>query len=922
MLKNKISLALLLLSNFAFAQEIVKDINNFSGSQIDSFDRYEYFFCVPCGNYVYFRGTDALHGRELWRTDGTAEGTILVKDLWEGPESGLRYSEMYCLDNQLVFRGFGITKSDGTEAGTVQLTSGFTNGLVPFEGKIAFKDDYKLYIATLDQQNVTPAPVYDFGQGANETTSITIMASDHHVFVELSRYSTTLGKITSNELWAYDGTSTTKLKSLSIEDPIFLLATVDDNVVFSMYDGVSKRETWVSDGTVGGTQLLNADLSLSRYSSLAAVSVNDKVLLGGNSTTWLTDGTPGGTTKIVDLFSVADAKIFNNKIYLLGSGNDGTKSGSFIKRVDMNFAGAVNITSATDTYTTFSDVAGNKLFFNHDNEEDGNELYYIDASENVGMLKEINPGPNGSYPRYGSTVGNKMMFLADDGVHGFEMWKTDGTEDGTSLIKDVAGNTRGSSIANIYRYNDKLYFHAVNNENANVRYTWESDGTEVGTKKVNNVLNDYLIFAPVKHYIVSLSNQSQFLKTDLNTGTSSVLANIPSSGGGGVTPAYSASVGDDVYFYFSSPLTDNGDDTGIEIWKANPETNQLSQPKNIAPDRKSSNVSNGIKGAALGNKLIFSADETEDDDREPWVTDGTGSGTFKLKDIVPGASSNPNYFTTLGKYVLFFTNTATGETKLWSTDGTSAGTVALKDSDIGVPTIFGLLNGNAFFSQGHSSDAPQLWTTDGTSGGTSMLKTIGTSGDYINYFMNVAGKVYFVVSETQLWVTDGTADGTRNTRVSIENFWVDHYTSSGETLVFSTTEGKIWATLGDPTATEMIGEGQVQSELFAIGDRVIFLKDDDTYGRELFKIDIPELEITVTGLEESVESFKIYPNPTANTLFVKAGSPAVLRIIDMNGREKHNQFVTGDVSIDISNYADGLYVATLDGSQQKFIKRH
>jgi hypothetical protein len=77
----------------------------------------------------------------------------------------------------------------------------------------------------------------------------------------------------------------------------------------------------------------------------------------------------------------------------------------------------------------------------------------------------------------------------------------------------------------------------------------------------------------------------------------------------------------------------------------------------------------------------------------------------------------------------------------------------------------------------------------------------------------------------------------------------------------------------------------------------------------------------ITGIEEMAEDFNIFPNPTTHTLFVKASSPGVVRIVDMNGQERHNQLITNDVSIDVSNYADGLYLLTLNGKQQKFIKR-
>lgn len=46
------------------------------------------FISDTCNSVRYRQAMDADHGAELWRTDGTTSGTVLVKDIFPGEESG------------------------------------------------------------------------------------------------------------------------------------------------------------------------------------------------------------------------------------------------------------------------------------------------------------------------------------------------------------------------------------------------------------------------------------------------------------------------------------------------------------------------------------------------------------------------------------------------------------------------------------------------------------------------------------------------------------------------------------------------------------------------------------------------------------------------------------------------------------------
>lgn len=102
---------------------LVKDIETGKG------DSLPLEFVEMGGNYYFVAGTSQT-GRELWKTDGTEAGTTLVQDIYPG-ELSSDPTSLYAADGKLYFSAttpeFGreLWTSDGTSAGTFLLADLF-----------------------------------------------------------------------------------------------------------------------------------------------------------------------------------------------------------------------------------------------------------------------------------------------------------------------------------------------------------------------------------------------------------------------------------------------------------------------------------------------------------------------------------------------------------------------------------------------------------------------------------------------------------------------------------------------------------------------------------------------------------------------------------------------------------------------------
>jgi len=88
------------------------------------------------------------------------------------------------------------------------------------------------------------------------------------------------------------------------------------------------------------------------------------------------------------------------------------------------------------------------------------ELYKFDLdSSTMSLVRDIEPGKRGSYPRQLTDVMGSLYFTANTSGEGRELWVSDGTRDGTQLVA-LSEGPRSSNPTNLVAYDGGLYFTA------------------------------------------------------------------------------------------------------------------------------------------------------------------------------------------------------------------------------------------------------------------------------------------------------------------------------------------------------------------------------------------------------------------------------------------------------------------------------
>ncbi|MDB4336323.1 hypothetical protein N9996_01910 [Synechococcus sp. AH-603-M21] len=489
------------------------------------------------GDTLYFSAVDGTNGYELWKSDGTSAGTELVKDI-RGGFGGSFPQYLTAVGNTLYFtadngssgnNGRELWKSNGTEAGTVivkDINPGVRSDSYPF-GLTAFGDT--LYFSANDGVNGYELWKSD-GTDAGTELVKDINSGDSSrprgfIAVGDTLYFSADDGVNGEELWKSDGTApgTELVKDInpgSYGSRIAYtteIAAIGDTLYFSALSDTG-RELWKSDGTEAGTVLVK--------------NINPGSAKGKSSS-------PKYLTVIGDTLYFS-AQEGDNGRELWKS--DGTEAGTVLVK-DINPGGIPQSPFKYDSDPEDLIAIGDTLYFSAKNNTSGRELWKSDGTEGGTVLvKDINPGGD-SVPEYLTAVGDTLYFRADDGTNGQELWKSDGTVAGTVLVEDL--NPDGDSVPDyLTAVGDTLYFRADDGTNGYELFaldTSTNDQPETILSKKTTTLPD-----GVENLVLTGSRNIKGFGNELNNRLNGNQGNNLLDGKGGVD-VMKGKEGNDIY---------------------------------------------------------------------------------------------------------------------------------------------------------------------------------------------------------------------------------------------------------------------------------------------------------------------------------------------------------------------------------------
>ncbi len=786
---------------------------------------------VTLNGYLYFFGEDFAHGVEIWKSDGTTEGTELFADIRKGPQSNFarpgavdadyRVPELVRVGDYIFFPG-----NDGEDNKGLWKTDGTIEGTQPVKNFPSDKWGSNLYSLTDVAGNLYFTAYGDrelwFSDGTEEGTILYMEADAENAMENFERLTNVNGELffftnNSHKMWKTSGPQTAAIELWDFEDHHvnFVGAPNDDDdngfLYFATTDG-RNDQMWKTDGTVNGTAPVE-NPGLSEFGPILQTADNIFFVADSRETgeeLWVTDGTDNGAQLFADVKPGRGSGhprnliLFSGELFFtpfdVASGyelfrSDGTPEGThLVKNIYPGKKSGVGGTMV---------VFGDYLYFQGSEPTNGVTLWRTDGTEDGTMLfHTINDWTYGSGPNRIAITENHKFFRAYAGEPREDIWMSDGTNEGTVRIREFVHKNVGTSFNFLTNVNGVIFFRAHTEESG--FELWKTDGTPEGTGLVMDIVPgpDHSNPFPLGQYDGILyfeltydDPNGELWRTD---GTEEGTWAVKSTWGDLVeVDPLRFQVADGTLFFLIGNR-DSFSPRRRQLWKSDgtPEGTEV-----VLVPFEDHLVGYNTRMKASGGQVFFY--ETFGEIHEGlWRTDGTAEGTYQVKDINPGPDdSYLTDLTDINGTLYFRAYTGTHGNELWRSDGTTEGTYMVRDIYPGPLPEFedpDNLNQNIDFEQGDlvysngyiyfladdGIHGGELWRTDGTEEGTTLVCDINPGpGDSFPFNVtDVNGEVYFIAyphkKQNQLWKSDGTEAGT----VHIANLnsapgfdWVSHF---------------------------------------------------------------------------------------------------------------------------------------------------
>ena len=938
---KRLLLLLFFVSAISLGQAtLVKDINlgTFSSNPTNK---------VNFNGFVYFIANDGLNGSELWRTDGTENGTNIFKEFITGTESGMVAVTPFVSNNKMFFfaadgSDFFLWKTDGTLAGTekVKQFSTIQTFHETINNELIFTAENKLW--KTDGTEAGTLKISDFSIFGRTR----FVKSGNEIF-----FAATATSSQGNELWKTDGTETGTVlvkdinKTSNKNSYPNNFSASNGIVYFSANNGSSGYELWKTDGTESGTVLVK-DLTTTGSghtfsTDTPTIAFNNEIFFMSGSKLYKSDGTDAGTIEVKDVETYVKRILkFNSKLYVFNQNSsfwvsDGTTAGTTKIEVPVNefwHNGQYN-------------VVGDKLFFQGNNEY-GYEIWVTDGSQSgTKLLKDIHPEFDDNNIEDIIGLNGKAIFTASDkNWFGKELWISDGTKVGTKILKDINDQgTNSSSPQNYISFGDKVLFSADNGENG--RELWVINA---GVASLLKDINPGPLYSSPSNFI-ELNGEVFFIaqtqekgkelwKTDgTETGTIMVKdINLDAKNGLGNSPL---TIFNNKLYFFANDGT-----TGIELFES--DGTEVGTKLVVDINGTDTNSINSSDLVVLNNKLYFVANNGTSG-TELFCSDGTVAGTTLVKDVNPGGGSyanNLNIHPYLNK--LYFSAYDGSETTLWSTEGTEATTIKLAIKNVNNFTLSGsrdiggrgdakiIYNTELFFTGESTSNfnkkGTELWAITYT-GTIQQVHDINpeAASSYPSLLTNHNGILYFMAYEPtngyELWKASYyQAELVKDTQAGTKNGNISEIVSFGNNILFGAGDNnqnrELWKSDGTSEgtvlfqdinpSTEQYGNGSNPSSFFNHNNTLYFSASNGSTGNELWKLEQASLSLEKETFNQ-LTKISVYPNPTANILNLKIENQQIksVKVTSIFGKDLMNFTNKNNLKkIDISLLSKGVYL--------------